>query len=180
MDHRYTRAGRSTVARWYALRHEQSEKLRHPERVITIDRINYYDQQAVKAFWAGHQEGVGTDRLGVSGRRSGPEGGGRGAGRPVSAERAQAVQIALAKLRRAGALSTRSGRAAGPAHGGAQARGNGPAPTPGPRTPPNSVRTARRSGRPYSRSRTSSSCSTGRLAAPATSPPSARSSATSR
>ncbi|MEV5672145.1 hypothetical protein ACIQGA_31190 [[Kitasatospora] papulosa] len=99
---RYTGAGRSTVARWYALRHEQPPERRHPERVITIDRIDYYDQEAVEAFWAAHQQGVGTARLGVSGRRSGPEGGGRGAGRPVSQKRAQAVEIALTELRRAG------------------------------------------------------------------------------
>ncbi|MCY1649421.1 hypothetical protein OG337_00295 [[Kitasatospora] papulosa] len=42
--------------------------------MITIDRIDYYDQEAVEAFWAAHQQGGGTARLGVSGRRSGPEG----------------------------------------------------------------------------------------------------------
>ncbi|WP_405657857.1 hypothetical protein OG379_39565 [Streptomyces sp. NBC_01166] len=70
--------------------------------MIAVDRIDYYDEEAVVAFWASHQEGVGTARLGVSGRRSGAEGGGRGAGRPVSQKRAQAVEIALAELRRAG------------------------------------------------------------------------------
>ncbi|MGI5048430.1 hypothetical protein ACM9HD_34075, partial [Streptomyces sp. JAC25] len=80
---RHTGADRSTVARCYALRHEQRPERRHPERRITIDRIDYYDQEAVEAFWAAHQQGGGTARLGVSGRRSGPAGGGRGAGRPV-------------------------------------------------------------------------------------------------
>ncbi|MEU4266165.1 hypothetical protein ACYCCF_30070 [Streptomyces argenteolus] len=98
----YTGAGRSTVARWYALRHEQPEGRRHPERVVTIDRVDYYDQAEVEAFWAAHQEAVGTARLGVSGRRSGAGQGERGGGRPVSAERAQAVEVALAELRRAG------------------------------------------------------------------------------
>ncbi|MDF6023133.1 hypothetical protein [Streptomyces sp. JH34] len=51
----YTGAGRSTVARWYALRHEQPEGRRHPERVVTIDRVDYYDQAEVEAFWAAHQ-----------------------------------------------------------------------------------------------------------------------------
>ncbi|MFJ8621171.1 hypothetical protein ACIRD4_36010 [Streptomyces clavifer] len=99
---RYTGAGRSTVARWYALRHEQPEERRHPERVVTIDRVDYYDQEAVEAFWAAHQEVVGTARLGVSGRKSGDGQGDRGGGRPMSAERARAVEVALAELRRAG------------------------------------------------------------------------------
>ncbi|MFD7972879.1 hypothetical protein [Streptomyces clavifer] len=98
----HTGAGRSTVARWYALRHEQPEGRRHPERVVTIDRVDYYDQAEVEAFWAAYQEAVGTARLGVSGRRSGAGQGERGGGRPVSAERAQAVEVALAELRRAG------------------------------------------------------------------------------
>lgn len=72
---RHTGVGRSTVARCYALRHEEPPEHRHPERVITIDRNDYYDQEAVEAFWTAHQQGVGTARLGVSGRRSGPEGG---------------------------------------------------------------------------------------------------------
>ncbi|MEV8231302.1 hypothetical protein AB0P41_35550 [Streptomyces sp. NPDC079167] len=99
---RHTGAGRSTVARWYALRHEQPPERRHPDRVITVDRIDYYDQQAIEAFWAAHQEGVGTGRLGVSGRKSGAKHGEPRGGRPVSAERAQAVQVALGELRRAG------------------------------------------------------------------------------
>ncbi|MFJ8870584.1 hypothetical protein ACIRD6_33135 [Streptomyces sp. NPDC102473] len=99
---RHTGAGRSTVARWYTLRHQQPPERRHPDRVVTIERVDYYDEEAVVAFWAAHQEGVGTARLGVSGRRSGAEGGGRGAGRAVSQKRAQAVEIALAELHRAG------------------------------------------------------------------------------
>ena len=95
-------AGRSTVARWYAPRHEPPER-RHPERVVTIDRVDYYDQAEVEAFWAAHQETVGTALLGVSGRRSGAGHGEKPrGGRPVSAERAQAVEVALAELRRAG------------------------------------------------------------------------------
>ncbi|MBM7443149.1 hypothetical protein [Streptomyces sp. HB132] len=97
---RYTGAGRSTVARWYALRHEQPQERRHPERVVTIDRVDYYDQAEVERFWAAHQEAVGTALLGVSGRKSGVEHGEPRGGRPVSAERAQAVQVALAELRR--------------------------------------------------------------------------------
>ncbi|MFE9912920.1 hypothetical protein [Streptomyces clavifer] len=97
-----TGAGRSTVARWYALRHEQPAERRHPERVVTIDRVDYYDQAEVEAFWAAHHEAVGTARLGVSGRRSGPGHGEPSGGRPVSAERALAVKVALAELRRAG------------------------------------------------------------------------------
>ncbi|MFW3477152.1 hypothetical protein ACN24M_39465 [Streptomyces microflavus] len=44
--------GRSTAARWYALRHEQPQERRHPERVVTIDRVDYYDQAEVERFWA--------------------------------------------------------------------------------------------------------------------------------
>jgi hypothetical protein len=47
----YTGAAVSTVARWYALRHEQPEGLRHPEVVCTVGRVKYFDQQAVEAFW---------------------------------------------------------------------------------------------------------------------------------
>ncbi|MFI6125342.1 hypothetical protein ACIBCU_37465 [Streptomyces sp. NPDC051064] len=90
------------MARWYALRHEQPQERRHPERVVTIDRVDYYDQAEVERFWAAHQEAVGTALLGVSGRKSGVEHGEPRGGRPVSAERAQAVQVALGELRRAG------------------------------------------------------------------------------
>ncbi|MFB7301418.1 hypothetical protein, partial [Streptomyces rubiginosohelvolus] len=69
MDHNH--GGRLTVARWNALRREQPEGLGHPERVVTVDRVDFYDQAAVEAFWAAYQEAVGTGRLGVSGRRSG-------------------------------------------------------------------------------------------------------------
>ncbi|MEU2489603.1 MULTISPECIES: hypothetical protein [Streptomyces] len=48
--------------------------------MITVDRIDYYGQQAVEAFRAAHQEGVGTGRLGVSGSRSGAGHGRPGAG----------------------------------------------------------------------------------------------------
>lgn len=106
------------MARWYALRHEQPQERRHPDRVITVDRIDYYGQQAVEAFWAAHQEGVGTGRLGVSGRRSGAEGGGRGAGRPVSQKRAQAVEIALAELHRAGSYQRGLAARLARTHGG--------------------------------------------------------------
>ncbi|MEU5417539.1 hypothetical protein [Streptomyces clavifer] len=98
----HTGAGRSTVARWYALRHEQPAERRHPERAATVNQVDYYDQEAVEAFWAAHQNAVGTARLGVSGRRSGSGHGEPSGGRPVSAERAQAVEVALAELRRAG------------------------------------------------------------------------------
>ncbi|MFF3975085.1 hypothetical protein ACFYZ6_35260 [Streptomyces rubiginosohelvolus] len=99
---RYTGAGRSTVARWYALRREQPEGLGHPERVITLDRVDFYDQRAVEAFWAAHQEAVGTGRLGVSGRRRGSGHGEATGGRPVSVERARAVKTVLEELRVAG------------------------------------------------------------------------------
>ncbi|MDX2748583.1 hypothetical protein [Streptomyces sp. NRRL_B-2557] len=115
---RYTGAGRSTVARWYALRHEQPEERRHPERVVTVDRVDYYDQEAVEAFWAAHQEGVGTARLGVSGRRSGTGHGEPSGGRPVSAERALAVEVALAELRRAGGYRRGLAARLARAHGG--------------------------------------------------------------
>ncbi|MFF3531504.1 hypothetical protein ACFYX5_33050 [Streptomyces rubiginosohelvolus] len=94
--------GRLTVARWYALRREQPEGLGHPERVVTVDRVDFYDQAAVKAVWAAHQEAVGTGRLGVSGRRR--RAGHREAtgGRPVSLVRARAVQTALEEQRAAG------------------------------------------------------------------------------
>lgn len=100
MDH--TPRGRLTVARWHALRREQPEGLGHPERVVTVDRVDFYDQAAVEAFWAAHQEAVGTGRLGVSGRRSGAGHGEATGGRPVSVQRARAVQTVLEELRRAG------------------------------------------------------------------------------
>ncbi|MFE9912917.1 hypothetical protein [Streptomyces clavifer] len=115
---RYTGAGRSTVARWYALRHEQPEGRRHPERVVTVDRVDYYDQEAVEAFWAAHQKAVGTARLGVSGRRSGPGHGEPSGGRRVSAERALAVEVALAELRRAGGYRRGLAARLTRAHGG--------------------------------------------------------------
>ncbi|MFE9912528.1 hypothetical protein [Streptomyces clavifer] len=116
---RYTGAGRSTVARWYALRHEQPEERRHPELVVTVDRVDYYDQAEVEAFWAAHQEGVGTAGLGVSGRRSGPGHGEPSGGRPVSPERALAVEVALAELRRAGGYRRGLAARLTRAHGGA-------------------------------------------------------------
>ncbi|MFH9118559.1 hypothetical protein [Streptomyces globisporus] len=78
------------MARWYALRQEQAEGLGHPERVVTVDPVEFYDQAAVEAFWAAHQEAVGTGRLGVSGRRSGAGHGEATGGPPVSVERARA------------------------------------------------------------------------------------------
>ncbi|MEU9496573.1 hypothetical protein AB0D73_32945 [Streptomyces sp. NPDC048215] len=80
----------------------QPPERRHPERVFAIDHVDYYDQAGMKAVRAVHQEAVGTALLGVSGRRSGAEHGERWGGRPVSAERARAVEVALAELRRAG------------------------------------------------------------------------------
>ncbi|WP_327122088.1 hypothetical protein OG206_32155 [Streptomyces sp. NBC_01341] len=115
---RRTGAGRSTVARWYALRDEQPPERRHPDRVITVERVDYYDQQAVERFWAAHQEGVGTGRLGVSGRKSGAGHGRARGGRPVSQERAQAVEIALTELRRAGGYERGLAARLARAHGG--------------------------------------------------------------
>lgn len=119
------------------------------ERVVTIDRVDYYDQQAVQQFWAAHQEGVGTARLGVSGRRSG------------SAHEFQRGTPGVLRTRpgRRGGFGgtapgwcspTRPGRPAGPyARREPPDMGSGPSPTPGPRTPPRT--SARRSRRPRSR-----------------------------
>ncbi|MGW3585677.1 hypothetical protein ACWDM8_30635 [Streptomyces rubiginosohelvolus] len=56
----------------------------------------------MEAFWAAHQEAVGTGRLGVSGRRSCAGHGEATGGRSVSLERARAVQTVLEELRSAG------------------------------------------------------------------------------
>ncbi|MFD6803805.1 hypothetical protein [Streptomyces cyaneofuscatus] len=114
----FTGAGRSTVARWYSLRRERPEGLGHPERVVTVDRVDYYDQRAVEAFWAAHQEAVGTGRLGVSGRRRGAGHGEASGGRPVSVERAQAVEVALGELRREGGYRRGLAARLARAHGG--------------------------------------------------------------
>ncbi|MGX4694720.1 hypothetical protein [Streptomyces sp. JNUCC 63] len=47
-----TGASAATAARWYGQRHQQPEDRRHPEVACAIGRINYFDQQAVEAFWA--------------------------------------------------------------------------------------------------------------------------------
>ncbi|WAZ18992.1 hypothetical protein STRCI_008672 [Streptomyces cinnabarinus] len=98
---RYTGAASSTVARWYAQRDRQPKELRHPEVVCTVERMHYFDQQAVEAFWAAWQQDVGTGLLGVSGRRAGDGQGARGGGHS-RAERERAVEIALKALRKAG------------------------------------------------------------------------------
>lgn len=51
-----TGAGRSTATLWYAKRDEQPDGARHPEKATTIDRIDYYDQEAFEAFYAALQE----------------------------------------------------------------------------------------------------------------------------
>ncbi|MFE0678683.1 hypothetical protein [Streptomyces sp. NPDC058867] len=59
-------------------------------------RKQYFDQQAVEAFWAAWQEDVGTGRLGRAGRKPGT---------PASIDRSrrdQAVSVALAALRAEG------------------------------------------------------------------------------
>jgi hypothetical protein len=88
------------VARWFALRHEQPAELRHPEVVCVVDRVKYFDQQAVEAFWTAWQQDVGTSLLG-SGRRGDDGQGSRGGG-PSREQREQAVEVALQALRAAG------------------------------------------------------------------------------
>lgn len=51
-----TGAGLSTVKRWYAKRAEQPEETRHPEKVAKIDRIDYYDLEEFRRFYAWHVE----------------------------------------------------------------------------------------------------------------------------
>lgn len=97
----YTGAASSTVARWYAQRAVQPEGLRHPEVVCTVDRVRYFDQQEVEAFWSAWRQDVGTSLLGVSGRRTGDGQGARGGGHSRE-QREDAVEVALQALRQAG------------------------------------------------------------------------------
>lgn len=48
----YTRAGRTTVARWYQLRAQAPGELRHPERVARIERQDWWEQEAFTSWYA--------------------------------------------------------------------------------------------------------------------------------
>ncbi|MCX4515913.1 hypothetical protein OHA27_37990 [Streptomyces sp. NBC_01619] len=51
-----TGASRVTVNLWYAKRDEQPEDARHPEKAITIERVDFYDKEEFETFYAGLQE----------------------------------------------------------------------------------------------------------------------------
>ncbi|MEU6346224.1 hypothetical protein ABZ883_35335 [Streptomyces sp. NPDC046977] len=51
-----TGASRATVNLWYTKRSEQPEDARHPEKAVTIERVDFYDQEEFERFYAAHQE----------------------------------------------------------------------------------------------------------------------------
>ncbi|MGW1887782.1 hypothetical protein [Streptomyces sp. NPDC001970] len=51
-----TGASRVTVNLWYTRRAEQPEDARHPEKAVTIERVDFYDKEQFEAFYAGLQE----------------------------------------------------------------------------------------------------------------------------
>ncbi|MCX5281041.1 hypothetical protein [Streptomyces sp. NBC_00198] len=81
-------------------RHGKHQYPHHPE-ACTVQRRNYFDQQAVQAFWAAWQREIGTAHPG-KGRRPGDGQGTRGGG-PGREQRDRAVGIVLEVLRREGA-----------------------------------------------------------------------------
>ncbi|MDX6352753.1 MAG: hypothetical protein QOF84_7543 [Streptomyces sp.] len=63
----HTGASRVTVALWYSKRDEvpnaateadgkTEQVVRHPEKAVTIERVDFYDQEQFEAFYAGLQE----------------------------------------------------------------------------------------------------------------------------
>lgn len=67
----------------------------------TIERVHYYDQEAVEAFWAAWRQDVGTGRLRRAGRPRGDGKGNHGGGWG-RAGRDRAVATALEELKHAG------------------------------------------------------------------------------
>ncbi|WP_326580866.1 hypothetical protein OIE69_42715 [Actinacidiphila glaucinigra] len=51
-----TGASRATITLWYTKRADQPEDTRHPEKAVTIERIDFYDQEEFERFYAAHQE----------------------------------------------------------------------------------------------------------------------------
>jgi hypothetical protein len=51
-----TGASRPTVNLWYTQRHKQPEEARHPEKAVTIDRIDFYDREQFETFYAALQQ----------------------------------------------------------------------------------------------------------------------------
>lgn len=49
----HTGASRPTVNLWYTKRATQPEDVRHPEKAVTIDRVDFYDLEAFERFYAG-------------------------------------------------------------------------------------------------------------------------------
>ncbi|MFF9488500.1 hypothetical protein [Streptomyces sp. NPDC014676] len=85
----------------------------------TDERVHYYDQEAVEAFWAAWQEDVGTGRLRRAGR---PRGDGRGnhGGGWGRARRDQAVATALEELKHAGGYQRGMAARLAREHGGSE------------------------------------------------------------
>lgn len=94
----HTGAAASTVLRWYT---DRDRYPHHPEVACTVQRRNYFDQQAVQAFWAAWQREIGTAHPG-KGRHPGDGQGTRGGG-PGREQRDRAVGVVLEVLRREGA-----------------------------------------------------------------------------
>ncbi|MER5996752.1 hypothetical protein [Streptomyces viridosporus] len=114
-----TGASAATVARWYAQREQYPAERRFPEVACTLDRIHYYDQEAVEAFSVAWREDVGTGRLQAAGR---PRGDGRGnhGGGHSRAQRDRAVAIVLAELRQAGGYQRGMAARLAREHGGSE------------------------------------------------------------
>ncbi|MCX5206096.1 hypothetical protein OG897_32380 [Streptomyces sp. NBC_00237] len=51
----HTGASKWTVGTWYTKRDEQPEEARFPEKGVTIERVDYFERQAVERFYATHQ-----------------------------------------------------------------------------------------------------------------------------
>ncbi|SNT32825.1 hypothetical protein [Actinacidiphila glaucinigra] len=51
-----TGASRPTITLWYTKRADQPEDARHPEKAVTIERVDFYDQEEFERFYAAHQE----------------------------------------------------------------------------------------------------------------------------
>lgn len=51
-----TGAKLSTAKRWYAKRADQPEEARHPEKLATIDRVDYYDREEFMRFYTALEE----------------------------------------------------------------------------------------------------------------------------
>ncbi|GGV72216.1 hypothetical protein GCM10010277_84880 [Streptomyces longisporoflavus] len=112
-----TGASPATVARWYQQRQQRPGDHRFPEVACVVERVQYYDQEAVESFWAAWRQDVGTGRLQAAGRRPGDGRGNQGGG-SGRAQRDKAVATALEALREAGGHRRGLGAQLAREHGG--------------------------------------------------------------